>query len=526
MEGHLVRTSKNRAGSPRRLLRAVTAAVLPAALALPLGAPPAAAGAGTTGGAPSSGSPWAGSEWMSSTATSSGYGTTLADVRTMIGASTGTAATLTGAGVGVAMIDTGVAPVPGIPAAQLVNGPDLSFESQSPALRYLDTYGHGTHMAGIIIANDTATGTKGLAPKAKLTSLKLGTATGAVDVSQVIAAVDWVVENRNHDPANPIRVLNLAYGSGGDPSTWSDPLQYAVEQAWEAGIVVVVAAGNNGNLSSRLANPATDKYVLSVGATATHGTLAKTDDTLSIFTNLGNSGKQVDVLAPGQSILSLSDPGSYVDTYFPLARSGTTLFRGSGTSQAAAVTSASIALLLQARPSLTPDQVKDIIKRGTVVPNGLAAKLGLKQVNVASALSLSPSFNSKQNYWQDSNGFGNLDASRGLSRVVSNGVALSGDKTPFGPFDNVSWKYRSKFGDSWKGGVWMGYRLAGDGWTGSSFASKTWAPAVWPGKPWGGALTWVDPSWTGRFWAGRFWAATTWTGRFWASDDWSSATWE
>ena len=506
----------------------MTAALLPAALVVPLGAPPAvatASGGDTTGGSASTGSPWAASEWLSSTA-SSGFGTTLADVRSMIGASTGTAATLTGAGVGVAMIDTGVAPVPGIPAAQLVNGPDLSFESQAPALRYLDTYGHGTHMAGIIIANDTATGTKGLAPKAKLTSLKLGTATGAVDVSQVIAAVDWVVKNRNHDPANPIRVLNLAYGSGGDPSTWSDPLQYAVEQAWEAGIVVVVAAGNNGNTSRKLTNPATDRYVLSVGATATHGTLAKTDDTLSVFTNLGNTGKQVDVLAPGQSILSLSDRGSYVDTYFPLARSGATLVRGSGTSQASAVTSAAVALLLQHRPSLNPDQVKDIIKRGTVVPNGLAAALGLKQINVATAMTLLPSFGSKQNYWQESNGLGNLDASRGVSRVISNGVALSGDNTPFGSFDGTAWRYKAKYTDSWKGGVWMGYRLAGDGWTGTSFASKTWASAVWPGKPWGGATTWVDPSWTGRFWAGRFWAAPSWTGRFWASDDWSSANWE
>ena len=484
--------------------------------------PPAAA---TTAAPRTAGSGWAASQWLSTVA-AGGFGTSLADVRSMIGASAGTAATLTGAGVGVALIDTGVAPVPGIPAAQLVNGPDLSFESQSAGLRYLDTYGHGTHMAGIIIGNDTASGAKGLAPKAKLTSVKVGTANGAADVSQVIAAVDWVVKNRNHDPANPIRVLNLSYGSGGDPSTWTDPLQYAVEQAWEAGIVVVVAAGNNGNASSRLTNPATDRYVLSVGATATWNTVAKTDDTLSLFTNLGNSGKQVDVLAPGQSILSLRDPGSYADTYFPLARSGTTLFRGSGTSQAAAVTSAAIALLLQKRPTLKPDEVKDIIKRGSVVPNGLAAKLGLKQVDLSAALGLSAGFGSKQSYYSDSNGNGSLDAARGASRVVSNGVALSGDRSVWGSFDGRVWSAYAKSESTWKGGVWMGTRVAGDGWTGTSFASKTWAPATWAGKPWDGATTWVDPAWTGRFWAGRFWAATAWTGRFWAGDDWSSSAWE
>src|SRR5689334_9360061 len=117
------------------------------------------------------------SDWL--TTTDTGTPLTLAQVRTIIGADTGAAAGLTGAGVGVALVDTGVAPVAGAPAAQVVNGPDLSFESQSTALRYLDTYGHGTHMAGIIVGNDTATGTVGLAPKAKLTSIKVGTSDGA-----------------------------------------------------------------------------------------------------------------------------------------------------------------------------------------------------------------------------------------------------------------------------------------------------------------------------------------------------------
>ena len=157
--------------------------------------------------------------------------TTLAQVRTTIGADTGAAASLTGKGVGIALIDTGVAPVPGIPAAQVVNGPDLSFESQSASLRYLDTYGHGTHMAGIIIGNDTATGTKGIAPGAKLTSIKVGTSNGAVDVTQMIAAIDWVVKNRNYDPANPIKIISLSYGTGGNPNVWNDPMSLAVQQA-------------------------------------------------------------------------------------------------------------------------------------------------------------------------------------------------------------------------------------------------------------------------------------------------------
>ena len=112
-----------------------------------------------------------------------------------------------GRGVGVALVDTGVVPVKGLTSGNIVNGPDLSFESQSEDYRYLDTFGHGTHMAGIIAGNDPATllgeRFQGIAPGARLTSLKVGTTDGAVDVSQVIAAIDWVVAHRNDDPTQP-----------------------------------------------------------------------------------------------------------------------------------------------------------------------------------------------------------------------------------------------------------------------------------------------------------------------------------
>src|SRR3712207_4359419 len=127
---------------------------------------------------------WASADWAS------GTGTTIADVAKVIGADRTATGGLTGAGVGIALIDTGVVPVPGLPAAQIVNGPDLSVESQATSLRYLDTYGHGTHLAGIMVGNDPATGFKGIAPGAKLTSIKVSTANGAADVSQVISALE------------------------------------------------------------------------------------------------------------------------------------------------------------------------------------------------------------------------------------------------------------------------------------------------------------------------------------------------
>jgi serine protease AprX len=477
--------------------------------------------------APATGGPWA--SWLGAAATDPAV--TLKQVRTLIGADTGTGATLTGKGVGVALIDTGVAPVAGLPASKIVNGPDLSFESQSPDLRYLDAYGHGTHMAGIIVADDTATGTKGLAPDVKLTSIKVGTANGTVDVSQVIAAVDWVVEHRNDDTANPIKVINLSYGSGGTAESWNDSLGFAVEKAWQSDITVVAAAGNDGNGAGSLANPASDEWILSVGAAATKGTMATTDDELATFTNLPRGGKQVNVLAPGVSILSLRDPLSYIDGTYPAARSGDTLFRGSGTSQAAAVASAAVALIRQAKPAATPDQVKDwLVKSATYIPNGLAANLGLKELNVNAALARSATMVMPQ-IWIKSSGVGGLDHARGYSRVMFDNVALSGENSVWGPLSTATWAPKAAAGTAWSGGLWMGYRVAGDGWTGTSWASKTWAPAAWTSHgPWSGGTDWTDPawsgrSWAGRSWAGRSWAGGSWTGRSWASDDWSSAYW-
>ncbi|WP_344610757.1 S8 family serine peptidase [Dactylosporangium salmoneum] len=464
---------------------------------------------------------WASSAWLGSS-TGTG-GTTLAAVRAAINASTGAAAGLTGQGVGVALIDTGVAPVDGLPASQIVNGPDLSFESQDPNLRYLDTYGHGTHMAGIIVGNDPSTGTVGLAPKAKLTSIKVGTSNGAVDVSQMIAAIDWVVAHRNDDPANPIRVINLSYGTGGTPNSWTDPVQFAVEQAWMKGIVVVAAAGNEGNSDLVVSDPASDPAVIAVAAGTTKGTASVADDDFASFATIGGNNRSVDLIAPGESIVSLADPGSNVDLTYPSAKVGTTLLRGSGSSQAAAVTSAAIALLLQARPTLTPDQVKTVLTQSSSFVSGLAMTRNIRELNLNGAIASQSLWTAG---WNHSTGTGKLDDARGASRVVRDNVALSGDNTVWGPISTTAWAPRSAAATAWSGGTWMGYKVAGDAWTGSSWASKTWAAASWSGAPWNGASTWTDPDWSGHYWSGHYWSGHYWSGHYWSSDDWSTASWE
>src|SRR5689334_20946864 len=225
-------------------------------------------------------------------------------------------------------------------------------------------------MGSIIAASDTSVplddpnSYSGVAPGAKLISLKVATSDGATDVSQVIAGIDWVVAHRN-DPGLNIRVLNLSFGTNSVQSEQVDPLSHAVESAWRNGIVVVVSVGNDGAAATSITMPALNPYVIAVGATDSQATEAYGDDTLATFSSVGSTSRHADFLAPGTSIVGLRDPGSYIDVNYPtgLVPGDSTgrLFRGSGSSQAAAVTSGAVALLLQKRPTLTPDQVKALL---------------------------------------------------------------------------------------------------------------------------------------------------------------------
>ena len=150
---------------------------------------------------------------------------------------------ITGNGVTVALIDSGVAPVDGLATnGKIVNGPDLSLDSQNDSLRYLDAYGHGTHMASIIAgrgnsapsvvaSSDPRNHFLGIAPDAQILNMKVGAADGAVDVSQILAAIDWVVQHRNDGGMN-VRVLNLSFGTNSSQAYQIDPLAFAVEVAW------------------------------------------------------------------------------------------------------------------------------------------------------------------------------------------------------------------------------------------------------------------------------------------------------
>jgi serine protease AprX len=454
--------------------------------------------------------------------------TDLDHVAAVIGADRMRGRGFTGRGVGVALVDTGVVPVDGLTSGNVVNGPDLSFESQSPDHRYLDTFGHGTHMAGIIAGNEPAglldsDRFQGIAPGARLTSLKVASTEGAVDVSQVVAAIDWVVSHRNDDPRNPIRVLNLSYGTDGVQDYRLDPLTHAVENAWRAGIVVVVSGGNSGTSAPQLNNPAYDPYVLAVGAADTRGTVDASDDVVPDFSSRGSSERRVDLVAPGRSILSLRDPGSYLDEAHPSARVGERYFKGSGSSQAAAVVSGAVALLLQSRPGLTPDQVKALLRGGAEpMPSADSAGRGAGELDVFRAYQRSTP--STTQTWSRSTGLGSLEKARGTQHVASDGVELTGERHVLGTFSASRWAPASASFTAWNGGTW-----AGGDWTGACWCSSTWAGKSWAGKSWAGGTwsgkSWAGASWNGKSWAGKSWAGETWTGASWNGSSWVGKSW-
>ena len=463
---------------------------------------------------------------------------------------------VTGLGVGVALLDSGVADVPGLDAAgKVTHGPDLSIEGNG-TLVHQDTYGHGTFMAGIIAGRGASNPSSdlpfappsvqlGVAPDASLLSLKLATTDGSTDVSQVIAALDWVTQHPVMPDGTRVRVINLSYGTDSAQGYQIDPLAAAAENAWKHGMVVVTSAGNSGTATGRLTDPAVDPYVLAVGAADSSDRVdgwAPNHTMAASFSNV-STGRHADLIAPGTSLVSLRAPGSYVDTNNPQGLvsgddSGN-LFRGSGTSQASAVVSGAVANLLQAFPSLTPDQVKyaltasaDPVKDGEVDAVG-AGMIDLEQafdlagrivkanargarLKVAAAQSFDPA-----------TGQGLLDAARGAEVPLdADGNESSGEFDIQGiPWNAPVWWQASTSLTSWSDGQWMGTTWTGDDWAdGGGLSSARWSSARWSSARWS-AANWDSARWSSARWSSARWSSARWSSARWSSARWSSARW-
>jgi len=451
------------------------------------------------------------------------------------------AAGYTGQGVDVALIDSGVAPVEGLTGAgKIVTGPDLSLESQAPNLANLDTFGHGTFMAGLIAGHDTAlsapyesapaTAYRGMAPDARIVSIKVATADGGTDVSQVIAAIDWVVKHKNDNGMN-IRVLNLSYGTNSSQWYGVDPLAYAVEQAWDAGIVVVAAAGNSGyqskGSSPALADPAYDKRIIAVGASDSMGTMTITDDTMPDFSAAAKTGsaRAPDFVAPGVHLQGLRVLNSWIDTNID----GKTILddrfmRGSGTSESAAITSGAVALILSKYPNATPAQVKKLLKDAAYdMPTQNSRQVGSGEMRLAPILSAPLPIYSQG--IAPAVGGGSLELARGSDHLTRDGVVLKGEQDIFGKaFNATAMAILEAAGNSWSGGTWNGSVWTGSSWSGNSWSGNSWSGNSWSGNSWSGS-SWSGNSWSGNSWSGNSWSGSSWSGNSWSGSSWSTASW-
>ena len=305
---------------------------------------------------------------------------------------------LTGAGVGIALIDSGVSgwhddlymDSDATYSPRVVHFKD--FVNPYPADSYYteypyDDYGHGTHVAGVIAGSgyDSNGARAGVAPKASIVGLKVLDYNGAGFVSDVIDALDYAVSVKD---AYNIRVINLSVGAGIYESYNSDPLAQAARRAVNAGIVVVAASGNFGRGDNGepqyggITSPGNAPWVFTVGASNHQGTTSRADDGIGVFSSRGPSwidfSAKPDLVAPGVGIESLAEPWTTLYTRYSgylLSGANPSLWYSpylslSGTSMAAPVVSGTIALMLEANPGLTPNAVKAILQYTSQVGAG------------------------------------------------------------------------------------------------------------------------------------------------------------
>jgi serine protease AprX len=278
---------------------------------------------------------------------------------------------LKGAGVTIAVVDSGVALHPDIQTlAAVVDVVGNPVAAAAPPETSIDPYGHGTHVAGIMVGQGTSAGgaMKGVAPEAGLISVRVLGADGAGQASDVLAGVQWI---QDHHAEYGIRVANLSLGHPIVEPAADDPLVQAVEALWDSGVVVVCSAGNRGRDGHvTITSPCSSRKVITVGATNDSRTGSIEDDRIASYSSRGPTTFDLvakpDLVAPGNRIVSLRSPGSFMDLLLPERRVAADpanpevqdYYEMSGTSMASPMVAATAALMIEQEPSLNPGSVK------------------------------------------------------------------------------------------------------------------------------------------------------------------------
>jgi serine protease AprX len=393
-----------------------------------------------------------------------------------------TGAGLTGNGINVAVIDTGIdATHPEL------TGQVIAVNVNNNTLSSGDGYGHGTHVAGIINGHAGTRDYLGIAPNSIVVSVKVSDDSGRAYESDLLRGLDWVDQNRSTDK---IQVLNLSVTTSVPASYATSPIDAAVERLWHDNVTVVVAAGNLGSAQDAVwYAPANDPMVITVGCLDDNQTTSPTDDSVCPISSRGvteDGFAKPDLVAPGRKIVSamareLSGQAIVLSSEFPDRLSTNGLYiRLSGTSMAAPQVSGAIALTLQRHSKLTPDQIKNILTRSARPYAGQADAAGALDIGAALLAS---------------------DYPTAIPQVL---LPVGGTPPPAGS-SSVLWD-----GSRWTSMYWDGSR---------------WTSTYWDGSRWGSA-EWDGSRWTSAYWDGSRWGSSYWDGSRWGGSAWDSGSYD
>ncbi len=388
----------------------------------------------------------------------------------------------TGAGVTVALLDTGVSNTSALNRAsgRLIDGVDVSrLAAGGPALtsgQFTDGYGHGTMMASLIaggVVPGSGSRALGIAPAAHVVVVKVANAAGVTSLSEVLAGLDWVAV---HAPTIQIVNLSLAIQRPTGPWYGADPLSAGIEHVRAAGVLVVASAGNS---SDQVGDPGDDPQSLTVGASDLNGS----HPTVASFSGRGlvDGVVKPDVVAPGAHVLGAEDPNSLVARQNPSAWTRDGLFVGSGTSEATAVASGVAAAYLSTHPGASPVQVKTGLRTSATPLCSWGSGAGSVTAG-------------------DSHGSRGGSGRCGWSNA--SGVNVRSDPSGEARFDAARWQAHS-----WLGGSWV--QLLASSWSASSWSASSWSASSWSASSWS-ASSWSASSWSASSWSASSWSAEGW----------------
>ena len=404
----------------------------------------------------------------------------------------------------IAIVDTGIDPTKAADFGSRIVA-SVDFSSLSPAGATGDQMGHGTMVAGI--AAGASSYAPGVAQNAPLVDVRTGDAQGESLTSDVISALDWIDANK---ATYNIRVANMSMAGNQATSFRNDPLDKAVEQLWLNGVVVVAAAGNNGNADgtpSPIGAPANDPFVITVGGTDQAGTVTPADDTRAPWSAYGRTVdgfQKPEISAPARYMVAPVPMDSTLATTEPSRVVAPGYMWMSGTSFAAPQVSGAAAEILAEHPTWTPDQVKGALMVTATQTADTTGGTGVGELNAVAAVkgvATPPNPNLHLNDFVD----------------VS---ATTGENV----LDAEAWATYAKANPSWAPADYASSDWAVSDWAVSDWAVSDWAVSDWAVSDWA-VSDWAVSDWAVSDWAVSDWAVSDWAVSDWAVSDWAVSDW-